>query len=130
MTLDNLQQHLRSRTHLGTPIACPFCVRKFVTAAGLAHHLERSACPAVPYLGHREVFEAVKSADPYGYLTKVLVKYESSLRRRRFHASDDTWDGEAWRCYACFHKRRERRRFGSREALAQHLASAARKCVK
>ncbi|EGD99029.1 hypothetical protein TESG_06389 [Trichophyton tonsurans CBS 112818] len=54
--LNNLNMHLRSRVHVGNGVKCPFCQTGYATASGLAHHLERAACPNAPYMNRKPFF--------------------------------------------------------------------------
>ncbi|KAI0890242.1 uncharacterized protein GGS22DRAFT_10905 [Annulohypoxylon maeteangense] len=116
---NNLRMHLHSRTHRGANLKCPFCKTGFVSATGLAHHLEGGRCTAAP-LNRDMVYKAVRSKDPDGVLTKKLIGWTGSPT---YEVNGNSWNGDAWECYLCH------RDFVSRNGLNQHLNSAARKCI-
>lgn len=112
----NLQQHLRSHIHRGTDTLCPFCSRGFSTATGLIHHLERGSCPRAPGINREEIFRIMKQRDPNGYVTNLLLKYETAS----YTTSNQGWNGRAWQCYFC------NREFRTQSSLNQHLNSPVR----
>lgn len=112
----NLQQHLRSHIHRGTDTLCPFCNRGFSTATGLIHHLERGSCPRAPGIDREQIFRIMKQRDPNGYVTNLLLKYETSS----YTTSSQSWNGRAWQCYFC------NREFRTQSSLNQHLNSPVR----
>lgn len=127
LTTHRPHQHLKSRTHLGTPITCPFCTTRHTTAAGLTHHLERGGCPKAPNLDRESLYRLVRSRDPNGVLTKKLLGWDdsssgSSPTTMSYEATARAWNGRHYECYFCH------RGFGSLRGLNQHLASPARKC--
>ncbi|ESU17583.1 hypothetical protein FGSG_13847 [Fusarium graminearum PH-1] len=71
--------HLRSRVHQGETQQCPFCGQSYVTAAGVFQHLENKGCSKAP-LNRAMVYEAVRSRDPNGTLTKKLLDWSKSIR--------------------------------------------------
>lgn len=111
---NSLQQHRRSRVHLGNPIACIFCKVGFATATGVMHHYERGACPKARNLNRQQIFDIMKERDPKGYVTKLLLQYDSSS----YHATEGAWNGRAYECPTC------RREFGTKKSLDQHLQGA------
>lgn len=112
----NLQQHLRSSTHRGTGTPRPFCSRGFSTATGLVHHLETGSCPRAPGIDREAIFRIMKQRDPNGYVTNLLLKYESAT----YSTSQRSWNGRAWQCYFCD------REFRTKASLDQHVNSPVR----
>lgn len=96
-------------------MCCQFCHGRFVTAAGLFHHLERGACPKAP-LDRMQVYEAVKRRDPNGLLTERLLKWSGS---GTFEATHKSWNRNtgAFECFLCGAQ------FARLESLNQHLQS-------
>lgn len=113
----SLEQHRRSRAHLGTPIKCPFCSAGYATATGVVHHVERGSCPNARNVDRRAIFQMMKQRDPNGYVTKLLLEYDTT----KYTSTKGGWNGQAWECSLCY------REFGTQRALDQHLASPARK---
>lgn len=95
----------------------PFCKRRFVTATGVAHHLESSACPHAPYIDRDNVYQFIRSKDPHGAISKKLLSWHGS---DRYEATGRSWNGYAYECYFCH------RQFGQLRSLNQHLNSPAR----
>ncbi|KAJ5490362.1 Zinc finger C2H2 [Penicillium expansum] len=56
-----LRQHLNSKTHRGTNIACPFCRTGFVTVSGVSHHLESGSCPQAKGLNRDRIHHIMKT---------------------------------------------------------------------
>ncbi|EJT47568.1 hypothetical protein A1Q1_03589 [Trichosporon asahii var. asahii CBS 2479] len=111
----SLEQHRRSRAHLGTPIKCPFCSAGYATATGVVHHVERGSCPNARNVDRRAIFQMMKQRDPNGYVTKLLLEYDTT----KYTSTKGGWNGQAWECSLCY------REFGTQRALDQHLASPA-----
>ncbi|KAI1461519.1 hypothetical protein F4805DRAFT_235423 [Annulohypoxylon moriforme] len=113
---NNLKMHLNSRKHRGTGIKCPFCKTGFVSATGLAHHLEGGRCSAASSLNRDMVYRAVRMKDPDGVLAKKLIGWHGSST---YEATGSAWNGDAWECYLCH------RNFVSMNVLNGHLNSPA-----
>ncbi|KAF9869302.1 hypothetical protein CkaCkLH20_13219 [Colletotrichum karsti] len=116
---NNLNQHLNSSIHRTSTIMCPFCKKTCATATGLIHHLEHGSCPNAP-LNREKLYEAVRSRDPNGVLSKKLLEWNGTLT---FTATEKTWNPKhrAYECYLCH------RHFNKLEYLNQHLNSPAHK---
>ncbi|RDA82927.1 hypothetical protein CP532_6057 [Ophiocordyceps camponoti-leonardi (nom. inval.)] len=113
-SFNNLKMHLRSRQHVGTNMACPFCSRPFATATGVTHHLESGSCPRASGLNRDEIYRLVRSKDPHGYISNNLLEWTGSYG---YEATERCYNGFAYECYLC---NREFDRLGS---LTQHLNS-------
>lgn len=127
---NQIEQHLRSRAHIGRPLPCPYCKGAFTTAAGLVHHLERQACPAAPRVGIRELCHSIACREPMGYLRSAIF-YKNTVAFRKTWATEATAYRESarsWRCSLCTINgvTGKEREFPSREALMKHLNSSAR----
>lgn len=97
---------------------CPFCRRCFVTATGLATHLESGRCRNAPFLSRDAVYGIVRIKDPQGFISKRLLGWRGSSR---YAASSASWNGDAFECVLCH------REFNSLYGLNQHLNSPVRK---
>ncbi|KAI8960749.1 hypothetical protein F5Y11DRAFT_252827 [Daldinia sp. FL1419] len=113
---NNIKMHLNSRIHRKGRIACPFCKNNYVTATGLAHHLERGGCSRASGLNRDVIYRAVRAKDPTGMISKKLIGWHSSTT---YEATSQTWNGLAWECYFCH------REFSNIGGLNQHLNSSA-----
>lgn len=113
-----MAQHLQSRTHMGTQMACPFCKRCFATATGVAHHLESASCPIARYIDRDAVYRLIRLKDPDGTISKELFTWHES---DQYAATGLSWNGHAYECYFCH------RDFRKLASLNQHLKSPARK---
>jgi hypothetical protein len=83
----------------------------------MTHHLERGSCPRAPNLNRNELFELVRSRDPYGIISKHSIQPITTT----YTASARTWNGYAYKCPLC------PRVFSLLQGLNQHLNSPARK---
>ncbi|KAK1752702.1 hypothetical protein QBC47DRAFT_389129 [Echria macrotheca] len=108
------KNHRQSRVHQGQSMKCPFCLNGFVTATGLAHHLESGGCPNGPYLDRAKVWAIVRAKDPNGIISKNLLEYPTT---NKYEASGRTWNGYGYECYFCS------REFKQLHGLNQHLNS-------
>ncbi|ROT38007.1 putative zinc finger protein [Sodiomyces alkalinus F11] len=111
---NNLRMHLNSRVHKGTQMDCPFCDRSFVTATGLAHHLESGGCRKAPFLSRDRVYEIVRRQDPHGAISKNLLDWHGSSE---YEATSASWNGDFYECVLCH------REFNSLHGLNMHLKS-------
>ncbi|KAI1397047.1 hypothetical protein F4819DRAFT_473284 [Hypoxylon fuscum] len=111
---NNIKMHLNSRVHRGKNLACPFCKQNYTTATGLAHHLERGACPKAPFLDQDEVYRLVRRKDPSGLFSKNLIGWEGS---EKYKATALAWNGRAYECFICH------RQFSQLHSLDQHVSS-------
>ncbi|KAF1983621.1 zinc finger protein [Aulographum hederae CBS 113979] len=112
---NNLNMHLNSRVHRGNQVPCPFCRTAFATASGVSHHLESSSCSHARNVNRETIYEAIKSRDRQGLITKNLLTYPDQPSSGIATAA--TWNGHRYECYLCH------RSFTSTRALDQHLAS-------
>lgn len=117
---NGIEQHLRSRTHVGAPLGCPFCERKFTTAAGIVHHLERRACPSAPRVGIREIVQCITERELLGYFVSLLRPIDTIVPRKRWLSDWYTGSGREWRCPVCTIYSR-RCYFPSHAALMKHV---------
>ncbi|PYH80884.1 hypothetical protein BO82DRAFT_384113 [Aspergillus uvarum CBS 121591] len=117
---NNLQQHLRSKIHLGQNILCPFCKKTFTTASGVAHHLETGSCTCAPHLNRESIHDLVRCLDKQGKITNKLLEWHASDTGECL-VSSNAYNGSAWECYICH------RTFKTSSALNQHLNSPTHK---
>ncbi|KAK1977069.1 zinc finger protein [Colletotrichum cereale] len=117
--LNNIHQHLNSKTHRGSAVQCPFCKKSCTTATGLVHHLEQGACPNAP-LDRDTLYEAVRQRDPQGLISKNLLDWHGSPTYRATERAYNP-DVDAYECYLCH------RHFYALRSLDSHLNSAAHK---
>ncbi|KAH7012643.1 uncharacterized protein B0I36DRAFT_256317, partial [Microdochium trichocladiopsis] len=113
-SLWSTSQHLNSRIHRGTNIACPFCDRSYATATGLIHHIETGSCPQAPNLNRDQIYRIIRSKDSHGVMTKNLLDWHGS---DSYEATGRAWNGYAYECYLCH------RSFTTLKGLNQHLGS-------
>ncbi|KAH7139334.1 hypothetical protein B0J11DRAFT_41243 [Dendryphion nanum] len=113
---NNLRQHLNSSIHRGSNISCPFCKKGFVTATGVAHHLERGSCPNAPNVNHETILREIRKRDPNHLITKKLLTYHDSSFAT-LEPTDHCWNGSFWECYLCHGE------FKEWHGLKQHLNS-------
>ncbi|KAI6768403.1 hypothetical protein HG531_010592 [Fusarium graminearum] len=113
--LNSIKMHLRSRVHQGETQHCPFCGQSYVTAAGVFQHLENKGCSKAP-LNRAMVYEAVRSRDPNGTLTKKLLDWSKSIRFEATGRSLNAVTG-AFDCSLCGAS------FNRLQSLTQHLQS-------
>ncbi|PTD08961.1 hypothetical protein HYE67_005030 [Fusarium culmorum] len=113
--LNSIKMHLRSRVHQGETQHCPFCGQSYVTAAGVFQHLENKGCSKAP-LNRAMVYEAVRSRDPNGTLTKKLLDWSKSVRFEATERSLNAVTG-AFDCSLCGAS------FNRLQSLTQHLQS-------
>ncbi|KAK3376579.1 hypothetical protein B0T24DRAFT_222474 [Lasiosphaeria ovina] len=114
--LNNIRMHLNSRAHRPQVACCPFCLKGFTTATGVAHHLEAGACQNASSLGRDEIYRIVRAKDRYGLITKHLIGWKGSFE---YEASTRSWNGGGFECYLCH------REFTTLRGLNQHLNSPA-----
>ncbi|OHE92503.1 hypothetical protein CORC01_12221 [Colletotrichum orchidophilum] len=113
--LNSIRQHLKSKTHLGSNVKCPFCGETRTTATGLIHHLERGGCSNAP-LDRDKLYLAVRQRDPSGLISKKLLEWHGSPT---YTATERTYNYDigAYECYLCH------RAFTTLPGLNQHLNS-------
>lgn len=92
-------QHKDSRTHRGITVACPFCRDCYVTASGLAHHLETGSCSRAPQLNRESLHRIIRERDPHGIITHKQLTYSSSSWEVDWDMQDD-YTG-LWECPLC-----------------------------
>lgn len=107
---------MNSHIHQQANVACPFCRRKFTTATGVAHHLERGSCPNAPSANRDTILTEIRRRDPNHIITKKLLTYHPAST---WSATNDTWNGDFFECYLCH------REFTQLCGLNQHLNSDA-----
>lgn len=96
--LDDLRQHLRSRAHLDRYIQCFFCYEYHPTAASVVNHLETKACPRASQYDTKEIFELMKTMDPKGYVTNVVMQVEPAV------VPKDQNGTQVYSCTVCNHQ--------------------------
>lgn len=68
-------QHLSSRIHRVTVVACPFCKCGFVAASGVSHHLKTGSCTDMPGLDRNTIYRVVREHDPHGVITHKQLEW-------------------------------------------------------
>lgn len=111
-------QHLRSKVHLGSRIACPFCKTGFTTASGLTHHLETGSCPNARSLNRDIIYKMIRERDPNGVVTKKQIEWHGD-ESASYSVTNRAFNGQYWECYLCH------RLFNKARYLEQHLNSSA-----
>ncbi|RMZ79155.1 hypothetical protein DV738_g3532, partial [Chaetothyriales sp. CBS 135597] len=114
---NNLRMHMNSNAHRPATLLCPLCKNSsYATATGLAHHLERGACPRAPNLNRDELFKIVRRCDPNSIISKNLLEWHGSPT---YEATSRSWNArlQAYQCYLC------NRLFKDLNALTQHINS-------
>lgn len=101
-------------------MCCPFCDAPFTSATGVAHHLERAACPKAPTMNRDALYEYVRARDPSGSITKNLIGWYGS---DEYEATERSWNGQNYQCYLCS------KTFPKLSSLNAHLKSPRRKCT-
>ncbi|EGE08694.1 hypothetical protein TEQG_07653 [Trichophyton equinum CBS 127.97] len=102
----DMRRRKPSRVHVGNGVKCPFCQTGYATASGLAHHLERAACPNAPYMNRKPFFRKSVNVIRMGALPS---------------SNSNAFNGSSWQCYLCTSC------FRSRQGLNQHLNSPVHK---
>ena len=97
---------------------CPFCKVNYVSASGLAHHLETGSCVRAPQLNRDTILRIVRERDPHGVITNKQLTWHDGTRVT-YSATERAWNGDAWECYMCH------REFNTANSLNQHLNSPA-----
>ncbi|KAJ5160854.1 uncharacterized protein N7482_007858 [Penicillium canariense] len=113
---NNMRMHLRSKIHRGTDVPCPFCKAGFVTASGMAHHLETGSCPKAPKLNRETILKMARHSDQHGLITNKQIGWHDE-GRVEYEATSAAWNGHHWECYLC-HKQLK-----TVTSLNQHLNS-------
>jgi len=106
---------MRSRTHVGNKMECPFCTGSFTTASGVTIHLESGNCPSG--MNRQQINEAIRNLDRNNVATKRMITLPGYGNGQSSMATERSWNGDAYECYIC------EREFGALNALNQHLAS-------
>ncbi|KAI2673396.1 transcriptional regulator family: C2H2 zinc finger [Penicillium roqueforti] len=118
MNANCLRQHLNSKIHRGTNIACPFCRVGFVTASGVSHHLESGACPQAQGLNRDRIHRIIQQLDPNGIVCKKQIAWHGEHEQdMTYLVTDNAWNGSCWVCYLC------KKGFNSPKALGSHVNS-------
>lgn len=92
----NLDQHRKSRIHQGFTVECPFCDDDFTTA-GLAHHVESSACPESD-LDRVLLFRALRKRDPENQFIEHMYSWDSGFTLADMKGA---WNGSGYQCTTC-----------------------------
>lgn len=108
-------QHLRSKTHVGSSIECPFCKEGFTTASGVTIHLESGRCTASG-LNRAKINDMVRRLDRNNVITRPLLTMPGYDKVETI-ATERAWNGYNYECYFCT------RGFETLQALNQHIKS-------
>ncbi|KAK8080003.1 hypothetical protein PG997_007821 [Apiospora hydei] len=114
---NNAWMHQNSKLHRGTPIRCPFCREYYSAATALCHHLERGACPKMPDLTRKQIFQLVRSKDPDGIISKQNIDLVPTITSGHL-ANEYAWNGTAYECYLCH------RSFRNTSSLNDHFKAS------
>ncbi|PLB36784.1 uncharacterized protein BDW47DRAFT_132590, partial [Aspergillus candidus] len=117
---NNLKMHLRSKTHCGNSINCPFCQSGFTTASGVVHHLETGSCRSAPQLNRETIHRLVRERDPNSLITTKQIEWHDE-DNATCSATEKAWNGAYWECYLC-HKQ-----FNTIAGLNAHVNSPVHK---
>lgn len=93
---------------------CKSCQAAFVTASGLAHHLESGSCPKNPGANRESMFRLLSQHDTRGALTNKLIGWHGDPV---YTATERSFNGRCYECPLC-HKG-----FPKLLNLDQHLKS-------
>jgi hypothetical protein len=93
-------KHLRSATHIGRHIPCPFCKVPYTTASGLSHHLETGSCPNAPNLNRDKILQIIRQRDANGTITMKQIGWHQEVSVE-YRATQQAYNGSAWQCYIC-----------------------------
>lgn len=110
-------KHLRSRTHQGSNVECPFCKNSYTTASGLTIHLESATCSSG--LDRHKINDIVRRMDRNNVITRPMLTMPGHERASEMIATGRSWNGHAYECYLCD------REFRALHHLNQHLKSPA-----
>ncbi|EEH38894.2 hypothetical protein PAAG_01356 [Paracoccidioides lutzii Pb01] len=116
---NNLRMHLNSKIHRPATVSCP-CCGILSSATGVAHHLERGACPHARRLNRETIFRAISERDPHGIIANKQIEWHRE-KTVEYLATDSAFNGDGWECYICH------RVFVSMRALNQHVNSPVHK---
>ncbi|KAI4193889.1 MAG: hypothetical protein LQ346_003805 [Caloplaca aetnensis] len=115
---NNLNQHLKSSTHTGKNVKCPWCPNKFTNLTGVCLHLESGACASG--INRQQIDRYCRDVDPgHVFTTKQIGWHQGDDSVSTNMATSAAWDGSYYRCYLC------QNGFSSLPGLNQHLSSPA-----
>ncbi|KAM5347854.1 hypothetical protein ACJ41O_007678 [Fusarium nematophilum] len=113
---NNIKQHMNSSQHRTSQLACPFCKATCGSATGMAHPLEREACPKSP-LGRDKLYQDIRERDPNDVISNEHPGWDGE---KTFEVDPkEAWNArlEVYECYLCHQL------FGLLGSLRQHLKS-------
>jgi hypothetical protein len=105
---------MHSRTHVGSPMQCPFCKKSFTTASGVTIHLESGTCSSG--LDRHKINTMVQRMDRGNIITRPMITMPGYDNVQSI-ATERAWNGYSYECYLC------NRGFGSLQGLNNHLKS-------
>ncbi|EPE24819.1 C2H2 and C2HC zinc finger [Glarea lozoyensis ATCC 20868] len=111
----SLTQHMRSRTHVGTSISCPFCKGNYATASGLTIHLESGTCSSG--LNRQKINTMMRQMDKNNVITKPMITMPGYENASNMVATEHAWNGDGYECYLCH------REFDRLSGLNNHMRS-------
>ncbi|KAG7009721.1 hypothetical protein G7Y79_00002g008360 [Physcia stellaris] len=93
MNLNNLNQHLKSSTHVGKPAKCPWCPCKFTNLTGVCLHLESGACPSG--INRQKIDNYCRQIDTQHFFTNKQIGWhaDDSASYSPSIATGAAWDG-------------------------------------
>ncbi|KUJ09926.1 uncharacterized protein LY89DRAFT_597106 [Mollisia scopiformis] len=115
MNQNNLNQHMHSRTHVGSQIQCPFCRTGYATASGVTIQLESGNCPQANIDRHG-INRMIRRLDTNHVITRRLLTY-GDTDPVEYIATERSWNGHAFQCVLCT------RQFGALHSLNTHMKS-------
>ncbi|KAL8662160.1 MAG: hypothetical protein Q9168_008300 [Polycauliona sp. 1 TL-2023] len=115
--LNNLNMHLKSSTHVGKNVKCPWCPNKFTNLTGVCLHLESGSCTSG--INRQKINQYCREVDPNHIFTNKQIGWHNNDESSPNIATTAAWDGSYYRCYIC------QNGFRFLSSLNQHLASPA-----
>lgn len=116
-----MEQHLRSKKHIGTPLSCRYCDRSFPHISALGQHYESGACRRSGMDRHT-INRSVRVLDKDHYITTGASPQKTIASSGL--ATGGSWNEHTQR-YECDCCAPTSRGFSSFAALRNHIASPA-----
>lgn len=112
-----MEKHLKSSTHVGKNVKCPWCPDKFTNLTGVTLHLESGKCPSG--IDRQKIDQYCRQVDRDHVFTNRLIEYPTSITYKPATATRSAWDEDRklFKCCLC------PRGFLNLTALNQHLNS-------
>ncbi|KAK9490191.1 hypothetical protein V1508DRAFT_285004 [Lipomyces doorenjongii] len=111
---NSLMQHMRSKTHMGNSIQCPYCKRSFTTASGVTIHVESGTCSSG--INRTKINTLVRQLDRNNVITRPMLTMPGYDNVETI-ATELAWNGYGYQCYLCT------KHFQTLHGLNNHLKS-------